>query len=330
MRMAANHTEGPVFSWTLPGQAIPTVLYYFVEARWPQGGVERLPGSGIEQPGIHFISDAHLADLDRHDDLLDVFDLVRMARSVAWKEGGGVQATETDLRRAAGVLLRSHAGRVEEGDVIATFRADDRQAVITFVDASRLTVPRTSTGRISDVVAEGGYAGRLPSAALPFWAVAHPVPPVTPDACRPLRSLAVNRAFYLAEPDAMRRYTALAWDNIRHTPGAFLKSAVYRAWRLFVVQGTDDSSTAYQFRYSGLVYKAATIVSLTFLVLFLCGVALAIRQRRRLLVIGAPILYVPVTIAWVLTNMRYTVTVQPLVFAFIAVALLAAADRRRS
>ena len=58
--------------------------------------------------------------------------------------------------------------------------------------------------------------------------------------------------------------------------------------------------------------------------------SLAASARRRLLLIGAPILYVPLTIAWVLTNMRYTVTVQPLVFTFIAVALLAAADRRAS
>jgi hypothetical protein len=56
---------------------------------------------------------------------------------------------------------------------------------------------------------------------------------------------------------------------------------------------------------------------------------LAIAQRRRLLLIGAPILYVPVTILWVLTNMRYTVTVQPLVFAFIALTLLAVLDRTR-
>jgi hypothetical protein len=142
--------------------------------------------------------------------------------------------------------------------------------------------------------------------------------------------LAVNRAFYLAEPDSMRRYTALAWDNIRDTPFAYLTSAIYRVWRLFVIQGTDDISTAYQFSNSGLVYEAATVVCVTLLVLLLCGVAVAIRQRRPLLVLGAPILYLPVTIAWVLTNMRYTVTVQPLVFAFIAVALLAAFDRRRS
>jgi hypothetical protein len=33
------------------------------------------------------------------------------------------------------------------------------------------------------------------------------------------------------------------------------------------------------------------------------------------------VLYVPLTIAPVLTNMRYSVTVQPIIFIFIAVAL---------
>ena len=278
MRVPAAAAHDRVYTWTLPGQPIPTVLYYVVEARWPDGGVERLPGGGIDRPGIHFINDAHLGDLDQHDDLLDVFDVMRMVRSVAWKDGG-VAATEADLRRDLGVLLRSHAGRVEEGDVVAAVHAGDRAAIVTFVDGSTLTVPRGSSGRISDVVAVGDYAGRVPGAAIPRWAVAHPVPPVHPDQCLPLRNLAVNRAFYLAEPDSMRRYTALAWDNIRDTPFAYLTSAVYRVWRLFVVQGTDDSSTAYQFSNSGLIYKAATLVCVTFLVLLVCGVAVAIRQH---------------------------------------------------
>ncbi len=333
-RLRADPPHARRFEWTLPGQPIPTTLYYVVEARWPPhdgapARVERLPG-GIDQPAIHFVSDAHLEDLDRHGDLLDVFDVMRMARSVAWQEGGGDPVTEDALHRALGDLLRSHPGRVEAGDVVSSFRADQRQAVITFADASMLTIPRASSGRISDVVPVGDYASRVASASLPMWALTHP--PRTPanGECAPLSNLGVNRAFQLAEPDAMRRYTALAWDNIRAAPGPYLASAAYRLWRLFVIQGTDDRQTAYQFGHSGLVYRAATALSLTYFVLFLCGVAIAIRQRRRLLLIGTPVLYVPATIAWVLTNMRYTVTVQPLVFTFVAVALLAAADRSAS
>jgi hypothetical protein len=35
-----------------------------------------------------------------------------------------------------------------------------------------------------------------------------------------------------------------------------------------------------------------------------------------------PIAYVPLTICFVLTNMRYTVTMQPLMFVFVALAIL--------
>src|SRR5438034_3146306 len=348
VRLPANRPQGNEFSWNVPGQSIPTVLYYFVEARWPpseeapQGAVERVPAGGLLQPAIHFINDAHLMDLDLHGDLLDIFDVMRMARSVAWSEpllhtdridlDGDGQVTERDLRRAVDILVRSQPGALAPGEVVAAFRTETARAVIVFADSSTLTVPRSSSERLSDIVPEGEYAGRLVNAAVPFWAVAGhaPVRPAKLHECRPLGHVGVNPAFYLAEPDSMRRYTALAWDNIGHDPGAYLASCVYRVWRLFVVQGTDDRHTAYQFRDSRLVYKAATVVSVTFLVLFLCGVIIAIRQRRRLLVIGAPILYVPVTIAWVLTNMRYTVTVQPLVFAFIALTLLAALDRAGS
>ena len=101
-------------------------------------------------------------------------------------------------------------------------------------------------------------------------------------------------------------------------------------WRLFVVSGTDDRWTAQQFTGSRIIYGVATAASGAYLCLLLAGIALALRQRRNLLVLLTPVLYVPATIMWVLTNMRYTVTVQPLVFAFIALALLAALDRVRS
>ena len=51
---------------------------------------------------------------------------------------------------------------------------------------------------------------------------------------------------------------------------------------------------------------------------------IAYRRHRKLLLFLVPIVYVPLSICFVLTNMRYTVTVQPLMFAFVAVAILAA------
>ena len=59
-------------------------------------------------------------------------------------------------------------------------------------------------------------------------------------------------------------------------------------------------------------------------VIFLAGVMLALRRRSPMRTLLLPIVYVPLTICFVLTNMRYTITVQPLLFAFVAMTLVAA------
>lgn len=348
VRLAPARAGAREFAWQVPGQPIPTVLYYFVDAQWapneetPSGLAARLPEGGANRPAIHFISDAHLDDLDVHGDLLDVFDVIRIVRGFAWREplpdadrldlDGDGRISEADVRQAVDVLLRSRTGLLFPEGAVDTLRVDDTRAVITLKDRSTLTVPRAFSGRLSDIVSEGEYSRALVRAAVPFWKIPELVgaTPADDRTCHALRNLAVNRAFHLAEPDAMRRYTALAWDNIRRDPTAYLASCAYRAWRLFIVQGTEDRSTTYQYRGSRLVYTAGTVLSVTYLILLAAGVVLAVRQHRPVLVLGAPILYVPLTIAWFLTNMRYTVTVQPLVFAFIALVLVALFDRARN
>jgi len=64
------------------------------------------------------------------------------------------------------------------------------------------------------------------------------------------------------------------------------------------------------------------VLSLGYFLLFLAGVVVAWRRRSALLPLLVPIAYVPATICFVLTNQRYTVTVQPLMFAFVALALV--------
>jgi hypothetical protein len=54
-----------------------------------------------------------------------------------------------------------------------------------------------------------------------------------------------------------------------------------------------------------------------------------VRRRSSVWLLLLPIVYVPITISYVLTNMRYTVTIQPPLFAFVAVAVTAAVDRVR-
>jgi hypothetical protein len=139
----------------------------------------------------------------------------------------------------------------------------------------------------------------------------------------------VNQVFYRREPHLMRRYIALALDNIRRAPRAFLAASAYRAVRVFVIAGTTDRNTAQQFAGSRFVYTAATAFSVAYLILFIVGVVCAWRRDDHYMLPLLLILYVPATIAPVLTNMRYSVTVQPLVFMFIATALATVFGRGR-
>jgi hypothetical protein len=139
----------------------------------------------------------------------------------------------------------------------------------------------------------------------------------------------LNDVFYRREIHNMRRYTALAMDNIRRAPMAFLLASAYRAVRLFVIRPASSGSATYKFAGAGLVYTGGLLLSVTYFLVFLAGVAIAWRQRSPLLAFVVPIVYVPATICFVLTNQRYSVTVQPLMFAFIALAIVTWWERRK-
>jgi hypothetical protein len=139
----------------------------------------------------------------------------------------------------------------------------------------------------------------------------------------------LNDVFYRREIHNMRRYTALAMDNIRREPVAFLLASAYRAVRLFVIRPASSGSATYKFAGAGLVYTGGLLLSVTYFLVFLAGVAIAWRQRSPLLAFLVPIVYVPATICFVLTNQRYSVTVQPLMFAFIALAIVTWWERRK-
>ena len=122
----------------------------------------------------------------------------------------------------------------------------------------------------------------------------------------------------------MRRYMALAMDNINRDRAGFVAASAYRMLRLFVIRGTDDVNTAQQFSAARMAYTVGSILSAAYLLVFFAGVAIAWRQRSALLWLLVPIVYVPLTICFVLTNMRYTVTMQPLMFVFVAMVVIAA------
>lgn len=324
---APGWNEDRIARFTVPAQPNHTALYYYFEQ-----GSFLSPLEGPRNPNVAFVSDDHLGDLDRHDDVLDLFDLIRVLRHVAWQEPV----------RAADKLDFNHDGRLDDADAAAivarmvpdllsrtatpqsaTVEVATEKVTLHLVDGSWIAVPRQFGGRQTDVDVSlnGEMAPALLSRHRTFSSMDVSVPR---GQCFSAEEVSFNEPYYLSEPNAMRRYMALAMDNIRRSPGAFVEASLYRAVRLFVVRGTDDLSTAQQFRWSHIVYGIGTALSLGYLAIFAAGGIIAYRRRSRLLLFLVPIVYVPATICLVLTNMRYTVTVQPLMFAFVAVALAAA------
>jgi hypothetical protein len=277
-------------------------------------------------PFVFFVADDHLRDLDRHADLLDVFDLIRLIRHLAWQEPLGATpadldadgaTTEGDLRKAVVALLGDRATDAIYGGLTI----NDTSATVSLADGSFLEVARSGGDRVTDLEVRGTLAGSLISARRRLHALQdQPGRRIAP--CRLVVDVAVNEVFYRREPHQMRRYMALAMDNISRDPLAFFTASAYRMGRLFVIRGTDDQQTTQQFEGSRMVYVSGLVLSSVYLLLFVAGVFIAWHRYPRLRALLVPIAYVPLTICFVLTNMRYTVTVQPLMFAFIAVALI--------
>ena len=291
----------------IPAQPMRTAVHYYFA----------FPGSdGQASPFTVFVDDRHLADLDAHDDVLNGFDLVTAVRGAAWGDG---KSAERDVRRIAAALNPRGDQTIFAPDIITSIAVSPVEATLTFTDGSTLVVPRAWRDRLTDVVPTGELASEMVVQHRRMTTALRPAPDGPPrrTECRPL----VNDAFSQREPHAMRRYTALALDNIARDPVAFAAASAYRAVRLFIVEGTSDRATTQQFAGSGWIYGLATLASASYVLLAAAGLVLAVRQRREVALLLTPILYVPLTICFVLTNMRYTVTVQPLLFAFAAVAL---------
>jgi hypothetical protein len=331
-------------TFEVPAQPNGTVLYYwFEQARPATAGTPPVsftsPAAGSSNPYVFFISDDHLGDLDRHGDVLDVFDVIRLLRHLAWQEpiadiahldvnrDGAIDAA--DLDAMIRLSIPEMAARATTAP-LARIERDEAAVTLRLADGSWLSVPREFSGKQTDLSLslDGEMAPALISRTRTWTSLAHPERRPLPGECVPAGEVTINTAFNYAEPHMMQRYMALALDNIKRDPLAFISASVYRMMRLFVVRGTSDLSTAQQFRWSGVVYGIGTVLSIAYLAAFLAGVAVAFRRRSALLVMLVPIIYVPVTIGFVLTNMRYSVTVQPLMFAFLAMAIVAALNLR--
>jgi hypothetical protein len=321
-----------------PPDADNAVYYYYFETAWPIDSsrtepndslraslaVVDTPAQGAVAPYVYFVSQDHLGDMDRYDDLLDVFDVIRLTRHEAWGEP----------LRAAGALERARvattAAAVDAllGPTTTRVERDDRTARIAIGGDSTIEIPRDWHGRLTDATIAGPHAEALMYAHRSLAGLSHPAPEISRDdaRCAVVGEVTVNDEFYRAQPQAMRRYSALAVDNIRRQPIAFLKASLYRMYRVFVVVGSRDKWTNQQFAGGAFVYGAAQAASLALLALFAAGVAVLWLHGADILLPLILIAYVPATIAPLLTNMRYSVTVQPLMFVFVAAALTAIRD----
>ena len=316
------------------------VSYYFIVRAERHGrSIDVMtPERGPEDPRILVVSRDHLGDLDIASQWLDVFDVIRLMRQLAWGDAPARvspldlnhdgAADEVDLRRAATLLAEGNEH--SEQDLAASVERGAESATLHFVDGSTIAVPRDWDGRISSVAIRGALAGRVATRSRTLAGIAFDsVPPRPQDRdakCLDLEDAGINRVLRRQEPHEMRRATALALDNIRREPVAFAWASLKRALRLFVVQGGGDRDAAVQFTHSGTIYTLGRFVSYVYFGLFLCGLIVAVKRRHRLLVLLAPLVYIPITICPMLVTSRYATTMQPFIFVFIAIALVAAHD----
>lgn len=310
----------------IPGQPLSTTVYYYFHATSTSGVELHDPPAGSRDPHVWFVDADHLRDIDRHDDVLDMFDVIALMRHLAWQEpidaslldlDGDGMISRHDLDRAITVLvsdLRTVAAP-------AALNTDANRAVLELKDGSTIAVPAVWSGLHTDLEVHGNLSGELVSRSRTFTSLRFEQA-FSPGKCQLAERIRVNDVFYRREPHMMRRYMALATDNIRRDPWAFAAASTYRMLRLFIIRGTSDVRTSQQFSASRFAYAAGTTLSAAYFVVFLAGAWLAWRQRSALAWLLLPIAYVPLTICFVLTNMRYTVTMQPLMFVFVALAVV--------
>ena len=331
VRVAPIRADGRRFTFEIPAPRREAVIYYYFVTTWSGGEgrvVRTTPRDGVRAPFVYFVSTRHLADLDVHGDLLDVFDVVHLMRHAAWEEpvpfgdrlrDGGA----TDPRAAVAILMRPFFG--DDAGRKVTFEHGELAARLAFADGSALEVPRRWSGRVTDIAITEGAASTLMTSRIPLSTLeaGRGERGTGSQACTQVGDVAINQVFYRKEPHMMLRYGALALDNIRRDPVSFALASAYRSVRLFVIEGTSDRLTTQQFSNSGRAYAAAKAVSIAFLGLFGLGVIIAWRRGYRFALPLLLVASIPATLAPVLTNMRYTVTVQPLMFMFVAIAITA-------
>ena len=342
-RLDVNPAPDGGLTFTIPRQPSPTALYYYFELDGVMYGLRhrgRVPVEGALAPLMAVISRDHLRDLDVDGFVLDVSDIARLVRALYWSESlppaGGLdvdgdgRVTERDLRTAIAVLVHDRAAAPEALDEIVTIEPADTVVILHLRDGSAVSVPRQWSGKVTDLplrtVGVKSMAALVVSRSRPFVGLGSGVAERAADPCLTVTEAGVNRVPYRRLPHEMRRYTALALDNIRHDPAAYLKASARRALRVFVIEGSADIGTAYQFERAGTIYRIGRALSMVYFAVFVVGLGIALARRLQVILLIVPIAYVPITICFMLINARYSMTTQPFAFAFVALALVTALD----
>jgi len=350
----ANRVSLPSRPWrdggvhfVIPPQPDGTTLYYYFDATWssPHGSVaQQSPVAGAFDPMIFFVSSDDFGDQDRHGDFVDVFDVVRLLRHEAWQEPVAFESTVDfdrdgsltfrDLDIAIGVLEsdKNNPIAVPHAGIARKVVTNDRTATLEFHDGSTLDVPRRFSGRLVDLDARGEIARGIVHTRRTARSVglsAERVPALRKfEPCFQVAGGA-DAVFYRAQPQSQDRYVRLALDDVRRQPMTYVLATLRRMIGVFVTVGSDSRDAAHQFAGSRLLYAVGTVLSLSIFVFLVSGVVVAWRRGGDIVPLVAAVVYVPVTIAPFLTNARYALSGQPFVFAFVAVALVAASDRLR-
>jgi hypothetical protein len=316
-RLQPSRVDGKLNEFWIPGQPSPTTInFYFEATRSDRTGTHRqtTPAGGAAEPFVYFVSTAHLQDLDTDRQLLDVFDVARLVSS------GADPAVHDAVNRLVAAVASG-----PPTDALVNIERASESAVLTLADGSTLAIPRDFGGIITDLDARGELASRLLYARVAMTDRATATREIHP--CGHVDTWGINDVFYRKEPHMMRRYTALALDNIGRDPLAFAAASAYRMIRVFVIRGSDDAATTQQFASSRAIYAAGSVLSFMYFSLFVAGAWIALRRRLPVRWLLIPVLYVPLTICFMLTNMRYSITVQPYVLTFVAIAILAALEK---
>jgi hypothetical protein len=328
--------------FVIPRPPLGSTLYYYFDVTWRTAAGERVtqptPLARADGPLVHFIADDDLHDLDRRGDLMDGYDVARIIRHLAWGEplpfadrldlDGDGQVTARDLDAALTTLTQP--SRVLQqvaapAAILRGVRRDDIAATAELRDGSNIVVPRQWSGAITDLRIIGPLAADAMRSRRSFAnlraadALARRYPAA--DACFQVRPV-VDGDFPRREPRADDRYRRLAWAEIARTPVAFAAASLRRVFDLFVISGPNDAPDRPALgSASRRMYATGRILTGGMFALFVVGCWTAWRRRLALDPFWVPIAYVPVTICYLLANMRYTVTVQPFEFVFAAIAI---------